>query len=281
MFGSIIITLPSAFEGAALHLSHSGQTKVIDLASTSKISTSVLAWYSDVFHSVKPVVSGYRLALSYNLAVSPVSANLRPSLPDMSPAVNQLRHVLISWRQARTKKAPVKLVYHLDHQYSSFGLGNVSLKGKDAHILSFLRPIAEELQFRIYIANVELHQSGTADDSGGYGYHHRRRCAYGYGYSSDDNGGFGHDGMMEVHDSELTVENVVDLNGESSDLDFTIEEEEEMPFKLNETSPDEEDYEGYQGNVSSFFAGCFHTDSNTPTCSTLARLNTVSCILIP
>jgi len=243
MFGSIIITLPSAFEGAALHLSHSGQTRVIDLASTSKISTSVLAWYSDVFHSVKPVTSGYRLALSYNLAVSPTSADLRPSLPDMSPVINRLRHVLVSWRQARTEEAPIKLVYHLDHQYSSIGLGNMSLKGKDAHILSFLRPILEELQFRIYIANVELHQSGIADDSGGY--HHRHRC--GYGYSSDDDE---HCGMLEVDNSELSVENVVDLNGEPAHVDFTIGEEEEMPFKLNETDPDKEEYEGYQGNVS-------------------------------
>ena len=273
MFGSIIITLPSAFEGAALHLSHSGQTRVIDLASTSKISTSVLAWYSDVFHSVKPVTSGYRLALSYNLAVSPASANLRPSPPDMSPAVNQLRHVLISWRQARTEEAPIKLVYHLDHQYSSIGLGNMSLKGKDAHILSFLRPILEELQFRIYIANVELHQSGTADDFGGY--HHRHRC-----YSSDyDDDGDEHGGMVDVHDSELSVENVVDLNGEPAHVNFTIEEDEEMPFNLDETSPDQEEYEGYQGNVSSC-AQHFHTGSNTLTCSTVARLNTVSYILI-
>ena len=247
MFGSIIITLPSAFGGAALHLSHGGQTRVIDLASTSKISTSVLAWYSDVFHSVKPVTSGYRLALSYNFAVSPASANLRPSLPDMSSAVNQLRHVLISWRQARAEEVPIKLVYHLNHQYSSIGLGNMSLKGKDAHILSFLQPIAEELQFSIYIANVELHESGTADDYGGY--HHRHRHGCGYGYSSDDDDE--HGGMMDVHDSELTVENVVDLNGRPAHVNFTIEEEEEMPFNLSETSPDQEEYEGYQGNVSS------------------------------
>lgn len=243
MFGSIIITLPSAFEGAALHLSHSGQTRVIDFASTSKTSTSVLAWYSDVFHSVKPVTSGYRLALSYNLAVSPASSNLRPSLPDMSPAINRLRHVLISWRQARTEEAPTKLVYHLDHQYSSIGLGNMSLKGRDAHILSFLRPIAEELRFCIYIANVELHQSGTADDYGGY---HRGHCAY----ADDDDDS--HGGMMEVDDSELTVENVVDSNGhEVAHLNITIEEEEEIPFKLSETSPVDQEYEGYQGNVSS------------------------------
>jgi hypothetical protein len=122
----------------------------------------------------------------------------------------------------------------------------MSLKGKDAHILSFLRPIAEELQFRIYIANVELHESGTADDFGGY--HHGRRCRY--GYSSDDDSDM-HGGMVDVHDSELTVENVVDSNGEPADVNFTIEEGEEMPFELNETSPDKEEYEGYQGNVSS------------------------------
>jgi len=62
---------------------------------------------------------------------------------------------------------------------------------------------------------------------------------------------YGHGGMEDVQDSELTVENVVDSNGEPAHMNFTIEEEEEMPFKLSETDPDKEEYEGYQGNVSS------------------------------
>ena len=48
-------------------VSHASTTKTIDFSPNSLISTAVLAWYTDVKHEVKPVTSGYRLALTYNL----------------------------------------------------------------------------------------------------------------------------------------------------------------------------------------------------------------------
>lgn len=254
MFASIIVTLPSAYEGASLHLSHAGQTKVVDLASSSATTTSVLAWYSDVYHAVHPVLSGYRLALSYNLVMPPSPTSVRPSLPKMDDAVARLRHVLLSWRRDQTGSAPVKLVYNLDHKYSQISLGTGSLKGKDAHMLSFLRPIAEELRFRLYLANVELHESGQAENSGGGGYRGggwgRRR--WGYSRYDDDEDDDDHGGMAELEESTLSVTNIVDLDGITVKLDgIKIDQDKDMiPYRLKDQGVDQEEYEGYQGNVS-------------------------------
>ncbi|KAF8312027.1 hypothetical protein DL93DRAFT_2229335 [Clavulina sp. PMI_390] len=249
MFGSIIVTLPSQFEGAAVHLSHNDETKVIDLAAESGLTTSVLAWYSDVFHAVKPVTSGYRLALSYNLAIRPGATQARPSAPDTSSASRELQHLLLSWKQDSSQKAPGKLVWNLEHQYSLIGLRQVSLKGRDAQILNVLGPLAERLQFRVLLANVELYENGEADDSGGWGGgrgwgRRSRYCAYD-DYSRDD----GHHDMIEVIDSRFSVKNVIGLDGATVELDVDIDVDKEMiPYSLKRYGPSTEQYEGYQGN---------------------------------
>ena len=71
MFGSLVIVLPSAHSGGALHLRH-GDKEVIH-ESSSKFneppydSVSWIAFYSDVEHEVAVVESGYRVTLTYNL----------------------------------------------------------------------------------------------------------------------------------------------------------------------------------------------------------------------
>ncbi|KAF8312028.1 hypothetical protein DL93DRAFT_1360309 [Clavulina sp. PMI_390] len=238
MFGSIIITLPSKFEGAAIHLSHNNETKVIDLAANSGRATSVLAWYSDVFHTVKPVTSGYRLTLSYNLAIPPGASQSRPTAPDTSSASRDLQHLLLSWKQDSSGEAPTKLVWTLDHKYSLIGMRQGSLKGRDAQILKVLRPLVERLQFRVVLANLELHEVGVPDDNGWHG----------YGDSEDDDDEGPHY-MNELIESHMNVTNIIDLDGVKLDLKITIDEEEEMVSEsLKEDDPDDEQYEGYQGN---------------------------------
>ncbi len=89
MFATIVIVLPSEFSGASLHLSHAGKTQIIDIAFASLAMTHALAWYTDVYHSVSPVLSGYRLALSYNLVHSKA---YKPSLRVISEKADKLRH---------------------------------------------------------------------------------------------------------------------------------------------------------------------------------------------
>src|SRR5882757_7992640 len=98
MFASLIIVLPSKFEGGQVHVSHGNDKDVFDLSPLSEFTTSALAWYTDVTHEVKPVTSGYRLAISYNL-IDPSPGISPPLLPEMHPAVSAVERIFRKWRE--------------------------------------------------------------------------------------------------------------------------------------------------------------------------------------
>lgn len=207
MFATIVIVLPSRYTGGAAHVSHGLLSTVYDTAPVSEFQTTALAWYTDVMHEIKPITSGYRLALSYNLLHT--SNALRPSLPDNHDSVNALRHVLLSWKQADPERAPRKIVYLLDHKYSQANLKGSALKGPDAHTLAILDALAKQLGFRLGMASLECYLSGHADDTG---------CRYGrrkrWGYYDDE---FDEESDMEsedvdfadVEDRNMSITNLV------------------------------------------------------------------------
>ena len=129
MFATIVVVLPTPFTGGDAYLSHSGQKVVLNTSGQSLSKTTVLAWYTDVMHEIKPIMSGYRVALSYNLVHTTTS--LRPSLTDNAGPLLKLRHVLLSWKQNDEDDLD-RLVIKLDHDYSHANLSASALKGSDA-----------------------------------------------------------------------------------------------------------------------------------------------------
>ena len=254
MFATLIIVLPSLYTGGEVHVTHASKTKVIDLSPNSLLSTCALAWYTDVKHEVKPVTSGYRLALSYNLIHTSRGVPI-PSLPNMNSAVDEIRRVLHKWnKDAYDEPADSTQIvaYLLKHQYSAANLasGAATLKGEDAHKVAHLRPVAEELGYVVCLANLEYTMSGSADDDYGYrSYGGWKRHRYSEDYDEDE----GNPSMLEVNDESLTVENVVDLHGNkllgphklSLDKEWLVPKD---PFEG--LDPDDQEYEGYMGNVS-------------------------------
>ncbi|KAF8526488.1 hypothetical protein JB92DRAFT_3229448 [Gautieria morchelliformis] len=240
-FATIIIVLPSKYSGAALHLSHKlGATKVFDLSENSGTVISALAWYTDVLHEVKPLTDGYRLALAYNLVHTPNA--LRRSLPTADDAMDKLRHVLLSWKQSAVDKAPEKFAYLLDHQYSHADLRADALKGADANLLAHLEPVARQLRFRLYLADLVLHVSGEADDESAYD-------GYDCFYDQFDNENADNVSMAEIYEKRIRVENLVDLDGMPCQLEVEFDETEVIRGPMDAGDPDDKDYLGYQGNV--------------------------------
>ncbi|KAL0064876.1 hypothetical protein AAF712_008129 [Marasmius tenuissimus] len=242
MFASIIVVLPSRFTGGDAHVSHGTLKKVFNTSGPSLSKTTVLSWYTDVTHEIKPIQSGYRLALSYNLFHTTTS--LRPSLSSQNDIVGRLRHILLSWKQRESK--PDKIIYMLDHKYSQASLSASALKGKDAHLVAALDSLSKELGFSLGLAHIEHHESGQANDYGGS---YRHRGYWGYGESEDDDDVE----MGEIEERTTTIENLVDLDGE--DISDTVEfddEAETIPARFDRyfegQSCDDEEYEGYQGN---------------------------------
>ncbi|KAK7470418.1 hypothetical protein VKT23_001844 [Stygiomarasmius scandens] len=259
MFATIIIVLPSEYTGGELVLSHADSSKTFDFSSESLLSTIVMAWYTDVFHEVKPVTSGYRLALSFNLVRSVSSSLYMPGLPDTNRGVENVRTVLSKWQKERAgyEGAEDKIAYMLDHQYSESDLreGVKSLKGQDAQLVMYVRKVAEELGFVLALANLEFRQKGIPDDDG-YEYHKRGRYD-----GSDDDCGDDFTAMMEVSGSTLSISCLYDLDGVDL-VEMDIDESALVPEDYFEhRKPDDEDYDGYMGNECGELEHYYHTSA--------------------
>ncbi|KAE9404681.1 hypothetical protein BT96DRAFT_916766 [Gymnopus androsaceus JB14] len=250
MFATMIIILPSLYTGGQVQVSHAGKSQTFDFAKDSQLSTSVLAWYTDVFHEVKPVKSGYRLALSYNICQIAPTVSI-PRLPVVDEAHKLLRRVLLKWREDMFSTAPSSVVaYLLDHQYSLADLnkGAECLKGQDKHRVFHLRAVAEEMGFVVAFATLVCRKNGAVD------YETSDADAI---YDEDDPYEEFGDGPGEVYmdeseeyDVSMHVENIVDISGKvirrtkmELDEDCLIPEN---PFE--DTDPDDKQYEGYMGN---------------------------------
>lgn len=235
MFASLIIVLPSKFEGGELYVSHGDDKDVFNISPSSEFTTSALAWYTDVVHEVKPVTSGYRLAISYNL-VNTLPGIPPPQLQDVHSTVSAVEGVFRKWRKGGYNEQKRTIAYLLDHQYSNASLEFAALKGKDATLVSNIRGVAEKQGVSLRLGLLECEISGDAG-SGGWG----SRLS-----------------MEEVHDTSYTITGLYDLEGDLVKVkgrrSITLCPEEDMipqdPGFENQV-PDDEDFEGYTGNVSS------------------------------
>lgn len=65
MFGTLVVTLPSKFEGGDLVVRHNGQQHLFNQYKLGGESPglSFVAFYADCEHEVKPVTKGYRSAV--------------------------------------------------------------------------------------------------------------------------------------------------------------------------------------------------------------------------
>lgn len=172
----------------------------------------------------------------------------------MRDSAAELRRVLMKWKHDKYPESTEEnlIAYLLSHEYSYINMndGIKALKGVDLHRVSYIRPVAEELGFRVGLAELEQHQIGYAEDHG-YSYHRRRRY-----YDDDDDDSEPESdtpGMAEVTDTSTNISEIVDLDGVpllpvgKLDIDdgCLIPKD---PFE--DTTPDDTEYEEYMGNVS-------------------------------
>lgn len=254
MFGTLIVILPSLHTGGIVQLSHAGMQKEFDFGGpTSVTNTSYAAWYTDILHSVSPVTSGYRFALSYNMIHKGIAAV--PRLPNTQAQVGELWRVLRTWnRNANDPVSPSLLVWILDHEYSEQALNSQkieALKGADKRRGLVLLDLAKELGFEFYLAQIEYQKTGTVVDDD-YCYGRRRRYGYGYGYDDDDDDDPEDKVMDDVIDETLTARNFINCKtGNTLHPDFSprFGQEDCIPVGYWEgEEPDTKDYEGYTGN---------------------------------
>ena len=113
---------------------------------------------------IKPVQSGYRWVLTYNLVnTSPSSSQ---SAAGLDTQTNSFVQALSLWRDL-SSEGPLYLVSVLDHLYTEKGLNLTSLKGDD---YCRVRHVAESSKiagdFYVFLASMEKHQKEISSDDG-------------------------------------------------------------------------------------------------------------------
>jgi hypothetical protein len=100
---------------------------------------SFAAFYADCVHEVRPVTSGYRLTLIYNLVRKKGRKPL--TLPAYDKECAKITAMLQHWvasKNAPDNDLPEKLIYPLEHAYTPAELGFDALKNADAAVAAVL-----------------------------------------------------------------------------------------------------------------------------------------------
>lgn len=272
MVATLVIALPSAHEGGELIVRHEGREVTVDFGPESRFQTQFAAFYADCEHEIRPVTSGFRLALVYNLTLakskSPIAA------PTSREHIAAVARILQQWKDGNGKsKTPdgsgddrpaTKLAVVLDHEYTQAGLTYHALKGIDRAKADVLFAAARQIGWDASLALVTKWESGSAEPSGDYGYGYERSYRRSrYHYEDDDEGDEGDDGeheMGEVFDESLTAEHFGDADGNRLAFDPIPLDDDEIISEtpLNEGEPDEEDFEGYTGNAGMTLERWYH-----------------------
>ena len=164
MFATLVIVLPSVYTGGELIIRHNKREVELDLCCEDASElVAFAAFYADCVHEVKPVTSGCRLTLIYNL-VRPGSGQL-PQPPDYGAEQDDVASLLRQWvaTQGKTEPTAEKLIYPLEHAYTAAELGFDQLKGADAAIAPLLLVATEKAECELHLALLTIEESGSAE----------------------------------------------------------------------------------------------------------------------
>ena len=267
MVASLVVTLPSSLKGGSLVVEHRGQTATYR---GSKQMLSLVAFYADCRHEIRPVRSGHRIVLTYNLLLRGGGpATIVNAAPETVEALAGYlgEHFATPLRQRSGvrggdagERPPNRLVYLLDHQYTERGMSWVHLKGDDAARVAALRAAAELAGCDAALALAEIHETWSCfeDDWGGW----PRPGAYrpSYDDEEDDDDKLLDDDdyeaepdefdLDELVDWEITLDRWIDPSGGPAEPIVTTVSDAEVCSTTPSAAlqPYASEYEGYMGN---------------------------------
>ncbi|ETS04714.1 hypothetical protein M419DRAFT_73614 [Trichoderma reesei RUT C-30] len=159
MVATLVVCLPGIHKGGDVHLSFGPERRVLATAPASAFDVTALAWYSDVDHEVKPLESGHRLALTYNLFQS---GSAKQSAQFLFERSQQLKGIIGKW-QAHFPQVPM-VVYPLAHKYTKSSLSLSNMKGRDRAVCHSLKEASTACGLYLVLA----HMTHTADEFDSY-----------------------------------------------------------------------------------------------------------------
>ena len=161
MIATLVVALPTAGTGGDLVIRHLDREATVNLQVDEPDELSYAAFYADCVHQTKPVESGHRVSLVFNVIMKPGAGPVLAKTPDYSKHVNGISEILSEW--TATGQGPRKIVWLLDHEYSAAGLSRVSLKGLDGAVGQILALAAERAGCVLHSATLSIHESCLPD----------------------------------------------------------------------------------------------------------------------
>ena len=228
-FATLLVILPSVYTGGAVHVSYQGDVQEYGDAPSDLSTTTLVLLYPGATLEVKPVTSGHRLVLRYELLQTTERA--RPTLTCEIPFSKMLLPMLQEWQEdaACSKAVPEKIVVLLEHELEDpyeHHLSFDTLQGNDLVLVTLLRDLAEQSGLHVGLAT--LNHFAEANDAA---------IAESDGLSDDDeayrdsgtDASEGSDGYLHAEpwrSSTTVIEKLVDLkgNGIAGRLDFHPDE---------------------------------------------------------
>jgi len=246
MVATLVVSLPSVHTGGELVVDEGGAERTYR---GSRDDLVLVAFYSDRRHEVRPVRSGYRVTLTFNLMLSgPTSTS------DAGP-VEQSAHYLTEHFTSpassrygdRDLGEPTRLIFLLDHEYSQKGLGAQRFKGADAQRVRVLQMAAERAGCETMLALAEIKETWDAIPAG-------EPWAGGW-YDDefedpDDDPDDGAYDLNELIDDEITLGWWVAPNGSGEEkISLPVGQHEVCAVTPSRSlTPYHSEYEGYMGN---------------------------------
>lgn len=185
MLATLVVVLPSEFTGGELVIDQHGDRRIIDFSEDKTNFATFVAFYSDCYHEVKEVKSGYRVTLTYNLFFRPGSEPLK-ARQNVELEEEIKNYFLTDSESAKPDKSfgVPWLVYLLDHDYTPSGLDWNYLRGADRVRVAQLIACADRMGLTAHLALADIHETwSTADEDWSY---RNKRYKYRYNENFED-----------------------------------------------------------------------------------------------
>lgn len=137
-FGTLILFLPSVYEGGDFIISHGDITRTFNhsVKEDEELEIQWLSFFADCVHEIKPLTSGCRATLTFNLFFE---GNQELMIPDDKSLVNTIEERLDKiFDNQRHFPQSTKLCFLLSHDYTDSTFSPIYLKGNDINLYSQL-----------------------------------------------------------------------------------------------------------------------------------------------
>lgn len=229
MFATLVISLPSEYEGGEFVIEFDNQKKIIE-KSNNQFDIQYTAFYADCSHELLTVKSGYRISLVYNLIRDNNGLGLGPTATG-----NYINLLVPLFKQVLQIPGSKPLAYILEHQYTPENFSMPLLKRNDNLKVQVIIQSARQAGMYVNVGLLTHYLMGDIEQDGGYNYYDRE-------VDAEDCT------ITDVHEESTELENWilggVPKAGTISKAEINIINEK----NYDEDEPIQKEAEGYMGN---------------------------------